>query len=123
MMNQIIKLALIGLALGSAVSVADDCTAPQMPTLPDGATASLEQMLAGQKAVKAYQAANSQFRTCLEPKVSAAETESVADTDNDKIQATLNKLNEDYNSSVSKEEALAESFNTALREYKEANPS
>lgn len=117
------RLALIGLALGSAASVADDCTAPQMPGLPDGATASLEQMLEGQKAVKAFQTANSEFRECLDPKVSAAENESMSDSESEKIQATLKQLNEDYNNSVSEEEALAESFNTELREYKEANPS
>jgi hypothetical protein len=117
------KLALIGLALGSTASVADDCTPPPMPGLPDGATASLEQMLAGQKAVKDYQAANSEFRACLEPKVSAAEVDSLADAENEEIQATLKKLNDEYNNSVSEEEKLAESFNTELREYKEANPS
>ena len=45
-MRNSIKLLLVGLALGSAVSMAEDCTAPTLPTLPDGATASLEQMLA-----------------------------------------------------------------------------
>ena len=117
-----IKLALIGLALGSAVSVADDCTAPQTPALPDGATASMEQMLAGQKAVKAFQAANSEFRQCLDPKVSAAELESVADAEDENIQTILQQLNEDYNHSVSEEETLAEGFNNALKAYKAANP-
>ena len=121
MMNHI-KLALISLALGSAASVADDCTAPQTPALPDGATASLEQMLAGQKAVKEYQAANTEFRACLEPKVAAAELESVSDSESEEVEALRKKLNEDYNNSVSSEEALAESFNTELKEYKAANP-
>lgn len=120
-MNKI-KLALIGLALVSATSAADDCIAPQTPALPDGAAASLEQMLAGQKAVKEFQTANSEFRSCLEPKVSAAELESVADAENEEIEATLKQLNEDYNNSVSEEEAVAERFNTALKAYKAANP-
>ena len=122
MMNQI-KLAIIGLALVSAASVADDCTAPQTPALPDAKTASEEQMLAGQKAIKEFQAANSAFRACLEPKLSAAELESISDSESEKIDATLKLLNEDYNNSVSEEEALAESWSSKLREYKEANPS
>jgi hypothetical protein len=121
-MRNSIKLALIGLALASAASIADECTAPTLPTLPDGATASLEQMLAGQKAVKDYQAANSEYRTCLEPQVSAAEVAAAGDSPGPELQETLKQLNDEYNASVSKEEELAIMFNTELREYKEANP-
>ena len=121
-MRNSIKLALIGLALASAASIADECTAPTLPTLPDGATASLEQMLAGQKAVKDYQAANTEYRTCLEPQVSAAEVAAAGDSPGPELQETLKQLNDEYNASVSKEEELAIMFNTELREYKEANP-
>jgi len=122
-MRNSIKLALIGLALASAASIADECTAPALPTLPDGATASLEQMLAGQKAVKDYQAANTEYRTCLEPQVSAAEVAAAGDSPGPELQETLKQLNDEYNASVSKEEELAIMFNTELHEYKEANPS
>lgn len=121
-MRNSFKLALIGLALASAASIADECTAPTLPTLPDGATASLEQMLAGQKAVKDYQAANTEYRTCLEPQVSAAEVAAAGDSPGPELQETLKQLNDEYNASVSKEEELAIMFNTELREYKEANP-
>ena len=117
-----IKLALIGVALGSTVSIAEECTAPAVPALPDGATASMDQMLEGQKAVKEYQAANTAYRTCLEPKVSAAEVAAAGDSPGPELQETLKQLNEDYNASVSKEEELAAQFNTELREYKGANP-
>ena len=122
MMNSI-KLALIGLALGSAASIADECNTPPLPTLPDGATASMEEMLLGQAAVKDYQAANSEYRTCLEPLVSAAEVAAAGDSPGPELQETLKKLNDDYNASVSTEEELATKFNEALRAYKTANPS
>ncbi len=118
-----IKLALIGLTLGSAVSVAGECTAPSLPTLPNGATASMEEMLAGQKAVKEYQAANTEYRACLDPQVSAAEVAAAGDSPSEEAQATLKKLNEDYNGSVSKEEELAVKFNASLRDYKTAHPA
>ena len=121
MMNGM-KLALIGLALGSAASMAADCTAPTLPTLPTGATASMDEMLAGQKAVKEFQTANAEYRTCLEPQVSAAEVAAAGDSPAEEAVAALKKLNEDYNGSVSKEEELAEKFNVELRNYKEANP-
>lgn len=117
-----IKLALIGLALASASSIADDCTAPTPPTLPDGATATKEQMLEGQKSIKEYQAANTQYRTCLEPKISAAEVAAAGDSPGPELVAALKTLNDDYNASVSKEEELATTFNTELKEYKAANP-
>jgi hypothetical protein len=118
-----IKLALIGLVLGSTASIADDCTAPPSPTPPDGATATMEQMLEGQKAVKAFQAANTDYRACLDPLVSAAEVAAAGDSPGPDLQATLQQLNEDYNASVSTEEDVANAFNGALRDFKAANPS
>jgi hypothetical protein len=121
-MKNRMKLALIGLALCSAASMAGECTAPSLPTLPDGAAASMDQMLAGQKAVKEFQAANSEYRACLDPQVSAAEVAAAGDSPSEEAQAALKKLNEDYNSSVSREEELATKFNTELHKYKEAHP-
>ena len=118
-----IKLALIGLILGSTASIADDCTAPPSPTPPDGATASMEQMLAGQKAVKAFQAANTAYRSCLDPLVTAAEVAAAGDSPGPDLKATLKQLTDDYNASVSAEEEVANQFNVALREYKKANPA
>ena len=118
-----LKLALIGLALGSAASMAGECTAPSsMPTLPDGATANMEQMLAGQKAVKEYQAANSEYRACLDPMLAAAQTAVAGDSPSEEAQATLKKLNDDYNASVSREEELADKWNSARKKYKELHP-
>jgi len=121
-MKTLIKMTLIGLALGSAASMAEDCTAPDVPALPDGAKASLEEMLAGQKAVKDYQAANTAYRACLDPKVAAAETAAAGDSPAEELVSALKTLNDEYNASVSKEEELAAGFNTELRKYKEANP-
>ncbi|MDE0931223.1 MAG: hypothetical protein OSA77_11085 [Halioglobus sp.] len=118
-----IKLALIGLALGSTASIADDCTAPPSPALLDGATATMEQMLAGQKAVKAYQAANADYMACLDPLITAAEVAAAGDSPGPDLTATLEQLNADYNASVSTEEEVASGFNVALRDFKQANPS
>lgn len=117
-----IKLALIGLALASAASIADDCVAPSVPTLPDGSTATTEQMLEGQKSVKEYQAANTQYRTCLEPKITAAEVAAAGDSPGPELVAALKTLNDDYNASVSKEEEMATAFNAELKKYKAAHP-
>ena len=55
---KILKPALLGLALSSTMSMADDCTAPAMPAISEGEESTMEQMLETQQAVKAFQAAN-----------------------------------------------------------------
>ena len=118
-MNKI-KLALLGLALGSTVAVAGECVSPEQPGMPEGAAATMEQMLAGQKAVKEFQAANLEYMGCLEPQLNAARDAAAAGSKED--EATYQKLEESYNGAVSKEEEVAAQFNTAIRAYKAANP-
>lgn len=111
----------LALALSANAAMADDCMAPTSPQLPDGASSTMEQMLEGQKAVKAFQTANLEYMKCLEPALSAAEmqvkegAEGAADIYKD--------IEERYNAAVSAEEEVAGQFNTAIREYKAANPS
>lgn len=116
-----LRLAVLGLALSSTVSLADDCVSPAKPDVPDGATSTMEQMLAGQKAVKAFQSANLEYMSCLEPKLAAAEAEAAAGS----AEAVSNyqQVQEDYNAAVSREEDVAGQFNAAIRDYKAANPS
>jgi hypothetical protein len=114
-----IKLALLSLSLASTVSLAGECTAPAKPSVPDGGTSSMEDMLAGQKAVKGFQTANLAYMACLEPQIAAARTELEA---GDKSAADkITQLEETYNDAVSQEEEVAGQFNTEIREYKAAN--
>lgn len=121
-MNKL-KLPAIALAfaLGSTASIAQDCVAPtDAPVVPDGDTATLEQMLEGQKAVKTFQAANMAYLQCMDPKLAAAQEEVVAGSE--EAVAAAEKLQESYNAAVSREEELAGKFNTEIREYKAAHP-
>ena len=112
--------ALLSLVLCSSAAMAQDCTAPTAPQLPDGASSTMEQMLEGQKAVKTFQAANLDYMKCLEPALAAAEAkvkdgvEGAADE--------YKQVEEAYNTAVSTEEEVAGQFNTEIREYKAANP-
>ena len=103
--------------------IANDCTAPPSPTLPDGANASMEEMLAAQEAVKAFQAANTEYRACLDPLITAAQVAAAGDAPAPDLQKTLEQLNDDYNTSVWTEEEVANGFNVALRNFKAANPA
>ena len=117
-----LQLAVLGLALalGSVMSWADDCVAPDAPQVAEGEDSSLEQMLATQKSVKMFQEANLAYMSCLEPKLAAAE----ADAKEGKEGAAENfmEIQETYNAAVSREEEVASKFNTEIRDYKTANP-
>ena len=117
-----LKFALLGLVFCSAGSMAADCTAPETPVLPDGASASMEEMLEGQEAVKAYQAANLEYMNCLDPMLTAATEKAMEEDASDEDRAAVKALEERYNGAVTAEEELAGQFNTEVREYKAANP-
>lgn len=118
-----LKLAIIGLAFGSTATIAGECSAPATPELADGAAATMEQMLAGQKAVKTFQAANLEYMACLDPMVTAAGKTAKADSDDKGAIAALKELEAKYNAAVSQEEEVAGQFNSAIKAYKAANPS
>jgi hypothetical protein len=117
---KILKYALLGLALASSYGVADDCVAPEAPQILEGEDSSLEQMLATQKAVKEFQAANLAYMGCLEPMLAAAEAAAKAGEEG-AVEA-YQKIQETYNAAVSKEEEVASKFNTEIRDYKTAHP-
>jgi hypothetical protein len=117
-------LSLAALLLSSTVAMAD-CANPEAPAVPDGATATMEDMIAGQTAVKTFQAANIEYMGCLEESFNAAEAEAKEGSDEEKAAATevYDKAVDAYNAAVSKEEEVAGQFNISIREFKAANPS
>ncbi len=114
-------IALVSAAISGTV-VAADCNAPAKPQLPDGATASMEQMLVGQKAVRAFQVSNTEYMQCLERDFNAAESNAQSPDAATRAlaQAAYAQSVEAYNAAVSAEEEVAGAFNIELREYKAA---
>ncbi len=49
----------------SPAQLVTDCAAPELPTLPDGTKANLDEMMAGQKKVKEFVAAGATYLKCL----------------------------------------------------------
>ena len=116
--------ALLALSVpGGAARAEDDCAQPPVPSLPDGASASIEQMLAGRDAVQNFQSENMLYMQCLEARFTAARAR--VDSSDRAIQATAraeySAAYEAYNAAVSAEEEIAGSFNIELREYRAAN--
>jgi len=122
---KLINATLLSLVLGSSLaSAGEDCVNPDAPVVPDGASSSMEDMIAGQKSVKAFQVSNIEYMTCLEARFNAAELK-IAETSGDEKAASQKLFNDSldaYNAAVSAEETVAAQFNTAIREYKAANP-
>ncbi|MFN2327497.1 MAG: hypothetical protein ABR612_01135 [Chromatocurvus sp.] len=119
----IVKSAILVVAMGATASYAD-CEAPDEPNIPDGANASMQEMVDGQESVKAFQAANMEYLKCLEAVFTEAEADA-KNADNKtqaaKAMATYSKAVEDYNTAVAKEESVAGEFNTQIREYQASN--
>ncbi len=121
----LINVTALSLILGSSMASAADCVNPDAPSIPEGASSTMEQMIAGQKAVKAFQATNIEYMSCLNTRINEAEANFAATTDTTEKEASQKISSESadaYNQAVSAEESVAGAFNAAIRDYKAANP-
>lgn len=116
-MNKIFKSTIYALlAFGSSLAIA--CDYPHRADVPDGSTATKEEMIAGQRDVKAYMSAMDVYLSCIE----AAEQETVAatgDMDEATKQQRIEMYNKKYNAAVDEMNLIAEEFNIQVRVYKE----
>jgi peptidyl-prolyl cis-trans isomerase B (cyclophilin B) len=97
-----------GDALPSARQTIGDCTAPPAPEIPDGASASAEQMAAGQTGVKAFVRDGQAYIKCVD---------AVAD-DKDRATTDRNAAIGEHNRMVGELERSAADFNNQLRAFK-----
>ena len=119
-MKTLLSLAVVA-ALGAGPAFAA-CTYPKAPeSIPDGSTSTLEQMLAGQRAVKAFDAAITEYQTCLEGEHNAALAANPQLTDEQKAER-MKILAQKQNAAVDEAQSVADRFNEQLRAYKAANP-
>jgi hypothetical protein len=91
------------------------CEAPPPVPLPDGATATREQMLAAQAQVRAYQTAMNEFLACVDSELEA-EGEQAPEEFKSLMVAR-------HNAAVAEMEGVADAFNTQLRAFRAANPA
>lgn len=111
----ILKISAIAAGLMAGQNALAACNYPQKIDLPNGAQATQEEMIAGQKAVKQYMADMNEFLDCLE-----AETKGEA-VDGEAVEVTAEReqiLSKRHNAAVDEMETVAASFNEAVRAYK-----
>lgn len=94
------------------------CDYPQRTDIPNGNTASKEEMLAGQKGVKKYVSEMETYLDCLlaEERKARAEMEELSAEDE---QLRDDLLNKKYNAAVEEMEKVAARFNDQVQAYKE----
>lgn len=96
-----------------------ECIYPKAPTgMPDGKTATEDEMLAGMKAVKEYNAAVTAYLNCLETEMQARIQEAGPDAPEDQIVQIKSIHSKRHNAAVEELEAHAGRFNEEVREYK-----
>jgi hypothetical protein len=95
--------------------VAAACENPAAVAMPDGKTSTMEQMLAAQAQVKAYQAAMNEFLACIDSEL-AAEGEKAPEEFKSLMVSR-------HNAAVSEMEGVAAAFNEQLKAYRAANPA
>lgn len=100
------------LCLCTAMAAAE-CTRDAAPAIPDGNTATLEDMQAGQQAIKAYVASANAYLECLDNEAAA-----VGEDDTDEAKAARLA---DYNATVDEQTSVAENFNKAVKAFKARN--
>jgi hypothetical protein len=117
-MKALYSIALFGtLAAGQAYGA---CTYPVPPdTVPDGATATRDQMLAGQKKVVEFDKLINAYNTCLQLEADAAIVKSAELTAEQKKQneAIMKMADQKHNAAVDADEAVAARFNEQLRAF------
>lgn len=93
-----------------------ECSRPPAPAIPDGSSASQDEMVKSQKAVKEFVKETNTFLDCVEKEEKDAAAKAQADgkpmTPDDH-----NAYVQRYNAGVDDMQKVAESFNTQLRTY------
>jgi hypothetical protein len=96
-----------------------ECVYPKAPTsMPDGKTATEEEMIAGMKGIKEYNAAVTAYLNCLDTEMQARITEAGPDAPSDQIVQIKSIHSKRHNAAVEELEAHATRFNEQVRAYK-----
>lgn len=111
-----IKIA-FSISLVFAAQSALACDYPDRVLVPNGNTATKEEMVAGQRGVKKYVADMEIYLECIVEEEKAAR-ESMGPLEADREQEREDMLNKKYNAAVDEMERLAAQFNAEVQAYK-----
>jgi hypothetical protein len=115
-MNKLTKLA-FSIPLILVAQAAFACDYPERVLVPNGNTATKEEMIAGQRGVKKYVADMETYLDCIVKEESAAR-DAIGEMEADQEQEREDMLNKKYNAAVDEMERLAAQFNAEVQAYK-----
>ncbi len=114
-MNKIFRLAL-GATLFMTSSLAIACDYPNRPHIPEGNTASKEDMLAAKSDVQTFLAAVDEYLRCVEAEEQAA-INGLEDPDADAVRERELALNRKFDAANEEKALVGEQFNQQVRAY------
>jgi hypothetical protein len=91
------------------------CDNPAAIAIPDGKASTMDQMLASQAEVKAYQAAMNEFLACIDSELEAQGEQAPEDFKSLMVAR--------HNAAVAEMEGVAAAFNDQIKAYRAANPT
>jgi hypothetical protein len=91
------------------------CENPAAVAIPDGKSSTMDQMLAAQAQVKAYQAAMNEFLACID-----SELEAEGEQAPEEFKSLMVSR---HNAAVAEMEGVAAAFNDQIKAYRAANPA
>ena len=106
-----------GLWLLLGAQAAWSCDYPQRVLIPNGSTATQEEMLSGQRGVKEYVAAMEAYLECIVEEERVAR-DSMTELLPEDEQEREDMLNKKYNAAVDEMERLAAQFNAEVQAYR-----
>jgi hypothetical protein len=115
-MDRIFKIS-IAVALLVAAPLAIACDYPQRAQVPDGNSATKDEMIEGQRSVKAYMAAMEDYLACIEAEEKDAVV-AMEQAEPEELEERQEMMTKKYNAAVEEMEIVAAQFNEQVRAYK-----
>jgi len=115
-MNRLIKIAL-SFSLVIAAGQAFACDYPERVLIPNGSTATKEDMIEGQRGVKKYVADMEIYLECIIEEEKQARN-AIADLQPEAEQEREDMLNKKYNAAVDEMERVAAQFNAEVQAFR-----
>ena len=114
-------IPLMVLVLGS-VAHAEDCAYPRAPdAIPDGSTATKDQMIASKNDVTRYNTEMNAYLDCVSRQIDAAKPKDASKLSKDekaKVDGQIKILTEKHDAAVDELHSVADRFNLQLKAYK-----
>jgi hypothetical protein len=108
--------------IGPATNALQHCSLPGAPAVPDGATASLQQMAAARSAFQAFDNATNAYVHCVDSAIDGVAQQHAATASRTDLESLKTFGAGAHDTAIDQEQALADEFNAQIRIYKSKHP-